>query len=48
MPSIDKLLNKVNQAASAIKSFKGIKSKFEGKEYTGSYAKDMLASEKAN
>lgn len=47
MPSIDKLLNKVNQAASAIKSFKGIKSKFEGKEYTGSYAKDMLASEKA-
>ena len=47
MPSIDKLLNKVNQAASAVKSFKGIKSKFEGKEYTGSYAKDMLASEKA-
>lgn len=47
MPSIDKLLNKVNQAASAVKSFKGIKSKFEGKEYTGSYAKDMLESEKA-
>ena len=47
MPSIDKLLNKVNQAASAVKSFKGIKSKFEGKEYTGSYAKDMLAAEKA-
>lgn len=47
MPSIDKLLNKVNQAASAVKSFKGIKSKFEGKEYVGSYAKDMLESEKA-
>lgn len=47
MPSIDKLLNKVNQAASAVKSFKGIKSKFEGKEYIGSYAKDMLAAEKA-
>jgi len=47
MPSIDKLLNKVNQATSAVKSLKGIKSKFEGQKYEGTYAKDMLASQKA-
>lgn len=47
MPSIDKLLNKVNQAASAVKSFKGIKSKFEGQTYEGTYDKDMLKSQKA-
>lgn len=47
MASINKLLDKVNQATSAVKSLKGIKSKLEGKSYTGSYDKDMLASEKA-
>ena len=48
MPSIDKLLNKVNQATSAVKSLKGIKSKFEGgQKYEGTYDKDMLASQKA-
>jgi hypothetical protein len=47
MASINKLLDKVNQATSAVKSLKGIKSKLEGKSYKGTYDKDMLASEKA-
>lgn len=47
MASINKLLDKVNQATSAVKSLKGIKSKLEGKSYKGTYDKDMLESEKA-
>jgi hypothetical protein len=47
MASINKLLDKVNQASSAVKSLKGIQSKLEGKSYKGTYDKDMLASEKA-
>ena len=35
MPSINKLLDKINQASSAVKSIKGIKSKIESIGYKG-------------
>ena len=35
MPSINKLLDKINQASSAVKSVKGIKSKIESIGYKG-------------